>query len=112
MTISRRDVLKTGAAIAVAALPGTVFAQGAFAPKPGPWRTFQAVTRLEINTTSGGSQAWIPLPALNEPDWFRPSASTWTTNAKMAEIKRDAKYGAEFLQVVWDDNGTAPVVEV
>jgi hypothetical protein len=55
------------------------------------------VTRLEIAKPAGQVQAWVPLPTFSEPDWFRPAGSNWTTNAKVAEIKRDAKYGAEFL---------------
>jgi transglutaminase-like putative cysteine protease len=113
MTMSRREVLRTGSALAAAAaLPGAACAQGAFAPTPGAWRTFQTVTRLEIGKAGGQVQAWVPLPAFSEPAWFRPAGSSWTTNAKVAEIKRDAKYGAEFLHVAWSDDEKAPVVEV
>jgi transglutaminase-like putative cysteine protease len=115
MTImNRRDLLKTGSALAAAsALPVSAFAQAnTFAPKPGAWRTFQTVTRLELSKTGGTAQAWVPVPAVNEADWFRPAGSTWTTNARVAELKRDAKYGAEFLHVVWADGEAAPVVEV
>lgn len=113
MTINRRDVLKAGAAIAaISALPRGAAAEATFAPKPGAWRNFQTVTRVEIAKPSGAMQAWIPLPAFSEPDWFKPAGSTWTTNAKTAEIKRDPKYGAEFLHVIWADGEAAPVVEV
>jgi transglutaminase-like putative cysteine protease len=70
------------------------------------------VTRLEIAKPAGQVQAWVPLPAFSEPDWFRPAGSNWTTNAKVAEIKRDAKYGAEFLYVAWSDDEKMPVIEV
>jgi transglutaminase-like putative cysteine protease len=112
MTISRREVLKAGATAAAATLPGAAFAQGTFAPTPGAWRTFQTVTRLEIGKPAGQVQAWVPLPAYSEPDWFRPAGSSWTTNAKVAEIRREVKYGAEFLHVAWSDDETTPVVEV
>ena len=113
MTLSRRDVLKTAATAAAASgWPVSAFAQNAFAPKPGDWRTFETVTRLALAKPSGTSQAWIPLPAIKDHDGFRPAGSTWVTNAKSAEIKKDAKYGAEFLHVVWDASEAAPVVEV
>lgn len=113
MTMNRREVLKAGSLLAAASvLPTAALAQATFAPKPGAWRNFQTVTRLELAKTSGEAQAWVPLPALNEPEWSRPAGSTWTTNAKTAEIKRDAKYGAEFLHVVWAGGEAAPVVEV
>jgi len=60
----------------------------------------------------GQVQAWIPLPAFSAEDWFKPAGSTWTTNATTAEIKRDAKYNAEMLHVVWGADEKAPVVEV
>lgn len=31
-------------------------------PKPGPWRTFGLVTRVELARASGESRVWIPLP--------------------------------------------------
>ena len=113
MTMNRREVLKAGGAIAAAtALPNVASAQATFAPTPGAWRNFQTVTRLEIAKPAGEVQAWIPLPAFSAADWFKPAGSTWTTNAKTAEIKRDAKYGAEMLHVVWAADEKAPVVEV
>ncbi|MGE3066470.1 MAG: transglutaminase-like domain-containing protein [Hyphomicrobiaceae bacterium] len=108
--MNRREILRAGAALAAtSALPGSAFADNGFAPKPGAWRTFQTVTRLDLKSPG---QAWIPLPAFNDPGWFRPEGSTWTTNAKEAAIKTDARYGAQFLHVVWAKDETAPVVEV
>jgi transglutaminase-like putative cysteine protease len=113
MTVTRRDVLRVGATIAAAAaFPRLAAAEGAFAPRPGRWRTFQTLTRLEIANPRGEVQAWVPLPGFSEAEWFRPAGSTWTTNADKAEIKRDEKYGAEFLHVVWAAGEQAPVVEV
>lgn len=113
MRVNRRDLLKAGGALAAAtALPATAFAQAAFAPKPGAWRNFQTVTRVELGGAAGGaSQAWVPLPAFSEPEWFKPGGSTWATNGK-AETKRDSKYGAEFLHVAWAQEENAPVVQV
>ncbi|WP_029354442.1 transglutaminase-like domain-containing protein [Bosea sp. 117] len=122
---SRRDVLKAGAAFAAAlAVPHHAFAQAAagaadgavvFAPKPGPWRNFEVVTRLEVAPPAGKSgpaQAWVPLPAFRADDWFKPAGSTWTTNAANAEVVRDPHYGAEMLHVTWKDGEAAPVVEI
>jgi transglutaminase-like putative cysteine protease len=113
MSMNRRQVLKAGGALAAAtALPNVATAQATFAPTPGAWRNFQTVTRLEIAKPAGEVQAWIPLPAFSAEDWFKPAGSTWTTNAKTAEIKRDAKYNAEMLHVVWAADEKAPLVEV
>lgn len=117
MNFNRRDLLKTAsAAVAASALPGpwsnAAFAQSAFSPKLGEWRTFQTITRLALAKPAGASQAWVPLPAFKADDWFRPEGSTWTTNAKDAAIKRDVKYGAEFLHAVWADAEAAPAIEI
>ena len=113
MTIDRREVLKGGASLAaVAALPDAARAQGIFAPSPGAWRTFQIVTRLEIAEPEGTVQGWVPLPSVNEADWFRSIASDWKSNAASAQMTRDPKYAADALHVVWADGEKVPSVEV
>jgi transglutaminase-like putative cysteine protease len=113
MGVNRRELLKCGAALSVA----TVFvditrAQTAFAPTPGAWRTFEVVTRMQVAVPEGNTQAWVPLPSVNETDWFRSLGTAWKTNAGTAEVVRDPKYGAEMLHLAWDAAGTAPVAEV
>src|SRR5476649_1448106 len=112
MNFNRRELLKAGAAVSlVAGFPRQGMAQGAFAPQPGAWREFQIVTRLEIANAGGKTQAWIPVPSVNEKDWFKSSASQWTTNGK-ADLKRDPKYAAGLVHVEWADGQAAPVIEV
>ena len=112
MSIDRRELLKAGLAVsAAAALPNTARAEVDFAPHPGAWRNFQVLTRLEIGKADGKSQAWIPVPAVNEPDWFKSLGSTWTSNGRAALV-REPKYGAEMLHVEWADGEPSPVVEV
>lgn len=113
MNIGRRDLLRAGAAIsAVAVLPRTGSAESAFTPRPGTWRSFEIKTHVEILEPAGATQAWIPVPAVNEPAWFRSEGSEWSTNAKTAELVRDAKYGAEMLHVSWSNGEKAPGVEI
>lgn len=112
MSMNRRDVLKAGTAFsALVAFTGFP-ARADFAPRPGNWRNFGLLTRLEIAKPAGLTQAWVPLPAFSEPSWFKPAGSTWTTNAAKAEISKDPKYGAEMLHVVWAEGESAPFVEV
>jgi transglutaminase-like putative cysteine protease len=112
MTLHRRDFLKAATALSAAmALPRIASAQAAFAPKPGAWRTFQIVTRLEIAKPAGNVQAWIPLPAVNEPEWSRPLGNEWRSNGKTALV-REQKYGAELLHVEFAEGDAAPLVEV
>jgi transglutaminase-like putative cysteine protease len=113
MTYDIRELLKGGAALSIAAaFPSLAVAQSIFAPRPGAWRTFQIVTRLEVAKPEGKVQAWVPLVSVNEADWSRPGGSAWTTNAKTAEIEREPKYGAEMLHLEWAEAERTPVVEV
>ncbi len=112
MSIDRRELLKAGIAVSAAmVLPNAGRAEAGFAPQPGAWRAFQVLTRLEIVKTDGKTQAWIPVPAVNEPDWFKSLGSAWTSNGRAALV-REPKYGAEMLHVQWTDGEKNPVVEV
>jgi transglutaminase-like putative cysteine protease len=112
MTFNRRDLLKAGAAVSLAAgFPRYGMAQGAFAPQPGVWREFQILTRLEIANAKGKTQAWIPVPSVNEKEWFKSSPSQWTTNGK-AGLKRDPKYAAGMIHAEWGNDQTAPLIEI
>src|SRR5215510_6608175 len=112
MSMHRREFLMAGAAVSLAAtLPSAARAEAGFAPQPGAWRNFQVTTRLDIAKTEGSIQAWIPVPAVNEQDWFKSLGSTWTTNGKTA-LRRDPKYGAELLHVEWAAGETAPAIEL
>jgi len=112
MHVNRRDVLKAGAALTFAVeLPALARADINFAPSPGTWRNFQMTTRLEISKPAGVTQAWIPLPSVDQKAWIKPLGSTWNTNGK-AVVARDPRYGAEMLHVAWAAGEEAPVVEV
>lgn len=112
MTLHRRDVLKAGAALSLtAAMPNLAFAQATFAPKPGAWRNFQIVTRVEIAKPEGQVHAWVPVPVVNEADWFKSGDSTWTTNAKSVQLVREPKYGSAVVHAQWDGPQSA-VLEV
>src|SRR5690606_30164400 len=79
--------------------------------KPAAWRSFDLITKIEIEKPQGRMQAWIPIPSVNEADWFRSGDSKWTGNATVTRV-RDPKYGAEMLHAVWKEGETAPAIEV
>jgi transglutaminase-like putative cysteine protease len=111
MPIDRRTFLQAGAATALAAgLPRAAAAAGGFNPQPGAWRTFEIVTNLQIANPEGRTQAWIPLPSVNE-SWFKSLDNRWTGNGK-ATLVRDAKYGAQFVHAEWKDGDAAPAIEI
>ncbi len=112
MCIDRRELLKAGVAVLAALpLPRAAQAEVNFDPRPGAWRSFQVVTRVEIAQAVGKAQAWIPVPAVNEQEWFKSLGSEWTSNGRAALV-REAKYGAEMLHVEWTDRGKSSLVEV
>jgi transglutaminase-like putative cysteine protease len=113
MSVERRDFLKTTVAISLLSVaPRSVRADAIFAPQPGDWRRFQLRTRIELKQPDGAAQAWVPVPSLDETDWFRSDRSEWTANAQSAQLVRDAKYGAQMLHLQWRADEAAPVVEV
>jgi transglutaminase-like putative cysteine protease len=112
MPFDRRTILKAGAALALAAeLPIPARADVNFSPMPGAWRTFRVMTRLTIDVPVGVTQAWVPLPSVNQEAWIKTQGSTWTTNGE-ATLVRDPQYGAEMLHVAWGAAEGSPVVEV
>lgn len=112
MRISRRDLLLGGTALAGAAmLPRFAFAREAFITGPGAWRSFEIVTRIDLAEAKGPAQAWVPVPSVDEPDWFKSLGSEWKTNAASARIERDPVYGAEMVHLTWK-RGKTPHAEI
>ena len=113
MSFNRRMVIKSAAAVAAsAALPQFSRAETVFSPRPGNWRTFETVMRIEVAKVEGQVQAWMPLPAVDEAEWMRSGASTWIADGAKATAVVDEKYGAKMLHVVWPEPTASPVVEV
>ena len=113
MNIDRRDLLKGTAVAGIAvALPGRAGAEAVFAPKPGQWRSFETVTKVEIARKGGAAQAWIPTPSVNEAAWFVSGETSVEGNAKLAEAKREAKYGAALVHAEWAAADEAGIVSV
>ena len=112
MSLHRREFLASAAALAAtAALPRAAFAQAVFAPKPGEWHTYEILTHLEVVNQNAPAQAWVPVPSVNEADWFKSLDNRWTTNGK-AKLVRDPKYGAQFVHVEWDASEKSPTIDI
>src|SRR4029453_5260904 len=86
MSIERRDFLKAGVAISLLSVaPRSLGADSIFAPQPGDWQRFQLRTRIELKQPDGAAQAWVPVPSLDETDWFRSDGTEWSANAQSAQ---------------------------
>jgi transglutaminase-like putative cysteine protease len=111
--MNRRDALHAGLFASLAAvLPRNAAAQSSFAPRPDNWRSFEITTRLDLDKAQSAAQAWIPLPAVNEPEWTRPLGNSWSTNARTAVVEREPKYGAQMLHLEWEPAAEPPMAEV
>jgi len=113
MTMDRRTFLSASAVLPIAAsLPHSAHAESrSFTPAPGPWRTFEVTTRLEIADAGTGTRAWIPIPVVNT-DWQQSLDSTWSGNLREATLQADPVYGAKMVCASWADGEKAPVIEV
>ena len=76
------------------------------------WRTFEAVTRVEIRDAFGIARAWVPLPLAAENDWQKTLGNSWSGNATRADVMRDGKYGLAMLYAEWPEKEMNPVIEV
>ncbi len=114
---ARRSFLKRVAATtATATLPALSFAQSAapvartFTPTPGPWRTFEVTTRVNIAKPQGVTRVWLPIPSVNT-DWQKSLESSYSSNGK-TERTSDDRYGARMLYVEFAESEATPFVEL
>jgi len=107
--ISRRDVLATAAAAALAPLPALA-QERRFAPQPAGWRTFELTTRVEPAMAQGASQVWLPIPSV-DTGWQRSLESRIATNGR-AERMADGVDGARILRVAFEAAEQRPYLEV
>ena len=119
MTPDRRRFLQRAATSVAAASPlfhaaGALAqanpAQREFNPQPGPWRTFDVTTRVDIELPRGASQVWLPLPSV-ESDWQTSFTSDFRTNGT-AQLTEERHYGARMLHVTFAEGGATPYVEL
>ena len=104
--MNRRNFLKSTTAAALAqSLPWHAFAAEG-------WRTFDAVTRVEIRDAFGIARAWVPLPLEANSDWQKAIGNSWSGNATQAQVMYDGKYGLGMLYAEWSAQEMNPVIEV
>ena len=104
-------LLNLASATAAITLPGTSLAQSAspaerrFEPQPGPWRTFEVTTRVDVPKPQGAARVWLPVPSVNT-DWQKSLESSYSSNgtARMADDERYGRVDAADLDAghyVW-----------
>lgn len=111
----RQFIQKSAVALAASSLPAinfaaTVDAGKQFSPQPGPWRTFDVTTRVDIAKPQGTTRVWLPIPSVNT-DWQKSLESSFSSNGK-TQLTSDTKYGARMLYVEFSDSMAQPYVEL
>jgi transglutaminase-like putative cysteine protease len=112
---SRRDLLKTGCAGAVAvAFPLSVLAADAprqFAPQPGNWRTFEVTLNVAVSDTQGTTRVWLPMPDI-DTDFQKTLSQGWTGNAAEVKIVSDTVHGVRMLYAEFPEDVKAPTLQL
>ncbi|MES2973330.1 MAG: transglutaminase domain-containing protein [Pseudomonadota bacterium] len=115
MSNARRLFLQHSAAASLAAAFPAVRAQQPamqrqFDPQPGPWRTFEVTTRVDIAKPQGATQVWLPIPSVNS-GWQKSLESSYSSNGK-AVVTDDDQDGARMLYVEFAATEARPFVEL
>ncbi|HEV8119860.1 MAG TPA: transglutaminase domain-containing protein [Candidatus Polarisedimenticolia bacterium] len=125
--MNRREFLLATAGLPVAAwgLSGSSRAQSSgpspappasagvkeFAPRPGPWRTFEITTHVEVQRPAGMTRLWLPLPGV-VAEYQDPLDNHWTGNARLMEEHTDPAGMVRLLYAEFAPGEPAPTLEV
>src|SRR5213592_892247 len=84
--MERRTFLKQGLTVSAGLMLGGLpkFSRRANADDPTKWRTFEVITKVEFIDPLGAVRVWVPVPLLNNTDYFKREGDTWTGNFKAA----------------------------
>lgn len=111
----RRSFLKQGLAAS-----GGLFLAGRVSPasraqaamRISAWRTFEVVTKVELLAPAGTSRVWLPLPLMQDTDYFKRRGDAWSGNATTMANLRDVRYDAGMVYAEWAASEKTPVVEL
>jgi len=111
--MERREFLRNGAAVTVAATVGALprVGRASTGSDGARWRTFEVVTRMEVANPTGPTRVWVPMPLAVDTDYQKSLGHGWTGNGAAARVYRDDKYGAAVFYAEWPGE-SAPVAEV
>jgi transglutaminase-like putative cysteine protease len=112
--MNRRAFLKQSAMVSAGLMVGGIpkFTRRAFADDPTKWRTFEVTTKVEVTNPVGAIRVWLPVPLLNNTDYFKREPDTWTGNFKSARAVQYDKYGTGLLLAEWAPGEKEPTLEL
>ncbi|MGE5817390.1 MAG: transglutaminase-like domain-containing protein [Deltaproteobacteria bacterium] len=112
--MNRRAFLKQSAMVSAGLMVGGIpkFARRAYADDPTKWRTFEVTTKVEVSNPVGAIRVWLPVPLLNNTDYFKREPDTWTGNFKSARAVQYDKYGTGLVFADWVPGEKSPALEL
>jgi len=112
--MERRTFLKQGLTVSAGLMLGGLpkFSRRANADDPTKWRTFEVITKVEFIDPLGAVRAWVPVPLLNNTDYFKREGDTWTGNFKAARSVQVDRYGTGLVFAEWQPTEKAPSLEI
>ncbi len=112
--MERRTFLKQGLTVSAGLMLGGLpkFTRRANADDPTKWRTFEVITKVEFIDPLGAVRAWVPVPLLNNTDYFKREGDTWTGNFKAARSVQVDRYGTGLVFAEWQPTEKAPSLEI
>lgn len=88
------------------------FSRRANADDPTKWRTFEVITKVEFIDPLGAVRVWVPVPLLNNTDYFKRQGDSWTGNFKAARSVQVDRYGTGLVFAEWQPTEKAPSLEI
>lgn len=109
----RRAFVQGGVAAAASSwLPSTLAAgERRFAPRVGPWRSFEVTTEVAVADHQGTTRLWLPLPNV-ETDYQRSLGNEWSGNATAARVVSDSTLGARMLYAEFPPSVAQPTLRL
>src|SRR5438552_7821895 len=101
--MERRTFLKQGLTVSAGLMLGGLpkFTRRANADDPTKWRTFEVITKVEFIDPLGAVRVWVPVPLLNNTDYFKRQGDSWTGNFKAARSVQVDRYGTGLGFAEW-----------
>ncbi|HEX9144529.1 MAG TPA: transglutaminase domain-containing protein [Candidatus Binatia bacterium] len=112
--MNRRAFLKQSAVVSAGLMVGGIpkFTRRTYADDPTKWRTFEVTTKVEVSNPVGAVRVWLPVPLLNNTDYFKREPDTWTGNFKSARAVQYDKYGTGLVFAEWAPGEKSPTLEL
>jgi transglutaminase-like putative cysteine protease len=112
--MERRTFLKQGLTVSAGLMLGGLpkFTRRANADDPTKWRTFEVITKVEFIDPLGAVRVWVPVPLLNNTDYFKREGDSWTGNFKAARSVKVDSYGTGLVFAEWLPTEKAPSLEI